>query len=318
MNSKQENRFGMLTGVHSYYVKHSAFFNPIAHYPPLITGLKNILDSIIKQAGISTEDITGYTETKSASRKKLEKISGKVANALMPYCIYANLEPVIEPGDYLPSALSTATDSDLYVLARQLFNHAEPVKNLLPPYGSGHVDVALLNTTAENFLPQIKVARNKRRERSRSVKKLADIFLQADELLVKFDNNMAVYQYIQLDLWTAYKLSRKITDNASGHTVHKKRGQVLPGFVAGIPFSREVLKATSKLVLSNTGKTGELVFYFSSQAGVRPLSETKLNKVQHNKTLKTTATEAGYTVQTPFLNVLNPNVRHGQWKAVIE
>jgi len=317
MTSRQENKLGMFIGVQAFYEENDALFNPLPHFNTLITDFKNTINSIIKEAGIAGEDNTGYAIEKNEARQELEKITVKVANALETYCLSMGQTALIEADDYLPSALSNATDSDVYVLACQLSLKAVPVKNLLLPYDCTAADVEQIATASEKFLPQISVARNIRKERKRSVKKLAGYYKHADELLEKSDIYMAVYRFTRNPLWLTYKGMRKITDNASGHTVHKKKGQALPGFVAHAPFADEVLKKATKLLLSNMGKTGELIFYFSNKPNIRPQQDTKLNKVQNNKTLKTTLSDAGYSVHTPFLNIFNPNVRHGQWKAEV-
>lgn len=317
MNNRQSNKLDMLISVNAFFKEHNTFFSTKPHLVTVITALNNTANSIFSEAGIVSEDITGYTEQKKQYRTTVETLSGKVSQAVLAYYINTAQLPPLEEDDYLQSSLSSAADSELYVAARQLFAAADPVKALLAPYNSGPADVAALNTAAETFLPYIKIARNKRRERSRSVKQLSELFRTADALLKRADGYMAVFRFSDNGLFTEYKLSRQIIDRASGHTLHKKQGKVLPGFVNNAPFAPGILKPSTKLNLSNAGKTGELVFYFSSRANARPQAGSKLNIVKNNKTLKTTATEAGYTVHTPFLNILNPNVRHGQWKAEV-
>ena len=317
MNNRQGNKLTMLMSVNAFFKEHNTFFSTKPHFVTVINELKDTVDNIFKEAGLVSQDITGSTEDKNAKRLKLEALSGKVSKAVLSYYINTGQVPPLQEDDYLQSSLQNAADSELYVAARQLFIVADPVKALLAPYSSGPADVAALNTAAELFLPEIKIARNVRRERSRSVKKLSELFRTADALLDRADGYMGVFRFSDFDLFTEYKLARQIIDRASGHTVHKKQGKVLPGFVAHAPFAPGILKAASKLNLSNMGKTGELVFYFSSRANARPQTNTKLNTVKNNKTLKTTAAEAGYTVRTPFLNIENPNARQGQWKAEV-
>ncbi|MGE0638163.1 MAG: hypothetical protein AB7G44_07310 [Bacteroidia bacterium] len=317
MNTRQNNKLSMLMGVNAFFKEHNTFFSTKPHFVTVITALKNTVDAIFAEAGIVSEDRTGYTEDKKDKRTKVETLSGKVSQAVMAY--YTNTGDVspLEEDDFLQSSLTGCADSNLYVSARQLFAAADPVKAFLAPYNSGPADVAALNTAAEAFLPTIKGSRNKRRERSRSVKKLAELFRAADTQLERADGYMGVFRFSDNSLFTEYKLSRQIIDRASGHTVHKKQGKILAGFVDHAPFAPGILKPATKLALSNSGKAGELVFYFSSRANVRPKTDTKLNTVKNNKTLKTTAAEAGYTVHTPYLNILNPNARPTQWKAEV-
>jgi hypothetical protein len=307
----------MLMSTAHFFKKEEAVFNPLLHFAPIITGLNSTIDEIVQEAGKVSQDITGATLDKSDRREKLEPLTHKVAAALISLCNFTGIEQLIEADDYLPSSLDGSRDSDVYVLARQLYIKANPVKDQLLPYNCTPADVDMLNTTAENFLPWIQVARNVQRERSRSVKKLAAFFKQADELLERADSHMAVYQYTNNDLFFLYKGARKIIDNASGHTVHKKSGRVLPGFVDTAPFAEGIVKPESKMIFTNSGKGGELFFYFSSKAGQRPAATTLLTKLANGKSVKTIASAAGYTVHTPVLNILNPNVRHGQWKAEV-
>lgn len=314
MTNRQNNKLEMLMSVNNFFTENNAVFIPFPHFPPLINALKDVVDNIFEQSGLSTENITGYTEQKNMYRSKLEMSCGKVGKALLAYFTNTGLTSPLEADDYLPSAVSSAADSDLYVAARQLHLHADPVKTLLAPYNCSAADVDALSAAAETFLPEIKVARNKRRERSRTVKKLAQLFRDADALLQNADNYLAVYQFTNQKLYTAYKLSRKIIDRASGHTVHKKQGRVLPGFVAYAAFAPGIVNEKTPLTLSNKSKAGDLHFYFSSRTSVRPAPGAPTLTVKNGKTLKATPAELGYNAQNTILNIWNPNVRHAQWK----
>jgi hypothetical protein len=317
MNSKQENAFGMFSMVLLFFKDYETFFNPLAHFQPLITGLNDLSNLIIETDSKATADNTGYTKKKNKKRDKLEVITHKVAAALMGWTSFSGTVPLIEADDYLPSSLGSSRDSDIYVLARQLYTKANPVKTLLLPYNCTAADVDQLNTNAEDFLPEIQIARNAERESARARKKVAELFKQTMELLHKADDNMAVYQYTQHKMWTEYRLARKLVNNASGHSVHKKSGRILPGFVATAAFAEGIVTSESKMILTNSGKGGDLFFYFSSKAGERPQAGTVLTKVANGKSVKSIASAAGYSVHRPVLNILNPNVRHGAWKAEV-
>ncbi len=308
----------MLLKVQGFFERYNSTFSPFPQFPPLINEIKDLVDTISKEAGVVISDFSGYTEQKNDDRTKLEEISGKVSSALLGYGAANGQPDIVEREDYLVSSLGKSPDSELYVLAVQLYRTALPVQGSLTPYGSGAADVTELNNAAEKFLPQIKVARNQRKVKSRAAKKVKELFVQADEALRKLDIYMNVYQHANSNLYTQYRFARKIDKRVGGHTLHKKRGHVLPGNVAHAAFKPEVLKANSKLILSNTKRGGDVVFYFSANANEKPTAQTKLTTVSFKQATNITAAEAGYTLHTKELNVLNPNVTIGAWKAQIE
>jgi hypothetical protein len=226
MTNRQSNKLDMLMSVNAFFKEHNTFFSTKPHLVSVINALKDNVDHIFTEAGIVSEDITGSTEQKKDYRTTVETLSGKVSYAVLAYYTNTGQVPPLEEDDFLQSSLSSAADSELYVAAQQLFAAADPVKALLPPYNSGPADVAALNTAAATFLPYIKIARNKRRERSRSVKQLSELFRTADALIERADGYMGVFRFSDNGLFTEYKLSRQIIDRASGHTVHKKQGKV--------------------------------------------------------------------------------------------
>ncbi len=318
MNSNQANKWYMLLKVQSFFKTFNSTFSAFPQFPPLITQIGNLIESIPKESVDVSADLSGFTQQKEDDRLALEKVCGKVGSALLAYGIANGTPYIIESEDYLPSSLTLSSDSELYVLAVQLFGVAQPVEAALVTFGSGPADVAELNTGAGKFLPQIKVGRNQRKVKSRAAQKVKELFAEADEALAKLDTYMKVYQYNDANMYDQYNTARKIDKRAGGHNVHKKHGKVLPGFVAHAPFAAEVLKATSKLILSNRKRGGDIIFYFSQRANEKPVAQTKLTTVSFSKPLKITANDAGYTVHTPHLNILNPNVTHGLWKAEIE
>ena len=125
----------------------------------------------------------------------------------------------------------------------------------MAPYGSGTTDVAQLNTQSSAFVDQIHVPRGYRKARTRAVQQIAALFKQADEVLQKLDAYMAVYQYNHYTLFSQYKTARAIDNRPAGHTVHKKRGKVLPGFVAHAAFREGVMSTLERVRASHVGKS---------------------------------------------------------------
>lgn len=318
MNRKLENKLGMFHKVLHFFKANESTFNPIAHFGPPIAELKGIADDIVKEEIKNIRDYTGATEQKNEVREKVEKLCAKVGSAVLAYGANNSQPDILDATDYMTGNLARVGDSELYVLAVQLYRKADPIKGFLAPYGSGTTDVAQLNTQSSAFVDQIHVPRGYRKVRTRAVQQIAALFKQADEVLQKLDAYMAVYQFVGLTLFAEYKLARAIDNRPSGHTVHKKRGKVLPGFVAHAAFREGILKPTVKITFYNTGKKGDLAFYFSARAAERPTETTKVTIVSPGKEVSIKVSEAGYTPHLTQLNIHNPNVLHGQWKAVVE
>lgn len=318
MNRKLENRLGMFHKVLYFFKANEAIFNPIAHFGPAIAELKAITEDIQTEEIKNTSDYSGATIQKNELREKVEKLCSKVGSAVRAYGANNGQLNILDASDYLQGNLTRVGDSELYVLAVQLYRKADPIKGFLAPYGSGTADVAQLNTQSSAFVDQIHVPRGYRKVRTLAVQQIAALFKQADEPLQKLDAYMAVYQHNHYTLFLEYKSARAIDNRPSGHTVHKKRGRVLPGFVAHAAFREGILKPATKLTLYNTGKKGDLAFYFSARAAERPTETTKLTIVSPGKEVTIKASEAGYTPHLTQLNIHNSNVLHGQWKAVVE
>lgn len=317
MTGRQSNKWSMLLKVNSFFNNNSSVFAPLAHFTPFINEIATLIEDITHEEASGNQNMSGYTEQKSTTRIEVETVSHTVGVALLSWGSL-NAQPyIIEREYYLPGSLGNCTDSDLYVLARQLFAKADPVKNALVPFGSGPADVGLLDSRSQEFLPQIRVARNNRKMRSRSVKQVEQLFKRADEVLETLDIFLKVYQSTNPILHSKYSTARKIDKVVGGHTVHKKRGNVLPAYVAHAPFAPAVLKATARLLLTNQSRKGDVVFYFSREPRVLPLAGDKLTVVAFGKPVNITASDAGYTVHSPHLNIRNPNVKHGSWKAEV-
>lgn len=318
MTNDQTDKLKMLWDTAFFFEKEAAVFNPLPQFPPLINELKLQTREIENQEMISTGNMTGYTEAKNQTRQTLVNLLKKVSDSLLSYGQNNSAPYIIEREDYLAGRLSDASDSEVYVLAVQLFRKADPVKASLPPYGSNPADVVLLQTTADSFVDQIRVPFANRKARSRAVAQVKKLFAQCDEVLQTLDIHMAVYEYININLYLRYRSARNIDNLSGGHTVHKKRGRVLPGFVAYAPFTAAALKGVKKFIFYNEGKKGDLQFYFSAHPRERAQAGTTLTTLNGDSRIEIAVAQSGYSAATPYLNIHNPNAFAGKWKAEVK
>ena len=62
----------MLLKVQGFFQKHNSTFSPFPQFPPLINEIKDLVDTISKEAGVVISDFSGYTEQKNDDRTKME------------------------------------------------------------------------------------------------------------------------------------------------------------------------------------------------------------------------------------------------------
>lgn len=317
MDNKQSIKWSMLVSVKTFYQQNSTIFNPLPQFPPIINEISDLIQAMTEQSAITIADFSGFTEQKNDVRLALEEICVKVSSGLVGYWVVNPQPDTIETDDYLPSYLQLSSDSELYVLAVLLYRVAQPVQGSLLPYGVTAAEVGDLNTVAEKFLLQIKRPRNQQRIKSRAIKKLKELFGQADAVLEKSDIYLKPFQFSNTNLWSRYQSARALVNRPATHTVHTKRGKVLPGFVAHAPFAPEVLTEKVNLILTNTAKGTDIQFYFAANALEKPTAQTILTSVSFRKPVTIASVQAGYTTRTPHLNILNPGASIRRWKAEV-
>jgi hypothetical protein len=320
MTDQQEEKYGMYLSVAKFFETNWSLFGALPQFPPQTLKLKNLIVKISKEDGIATANMKGDTVVKQTTRDTLVEISKTVSKALLSYGRNNGSPYIIEEDDYLPSALSKATDSELYVLAVLLWRKADPVKASLAIFGSSPADVALLSTTADSFVEQIRVPATNAKARSRAIGNRKQYFADTEVVMQTLDDLMAVYAYTDANLFGRYRSARKPQHLAGGKRVHKKKGRVLPGSVANAPFKEKALKGVKHFIFYNEGKQkdAKLAFYFAAEANQPPQQDSKLIAVKSGEKTTMAVADTGYSAATPHLNIYNPNAQMGQWKAEVK
>jgi hypothetical protein len=310
----------MGNSVAQFFDRESAIFGVLPQFPPVTLKLKNILMKMVREDVIISANMKGYTQSKNTTRVELLRLMKLVSDSLLSYGANNGDPYIIDEDIYLPSALSTSSDSELYVLGVLLFRKADPVKVSLPLYGTQLADVAALNTTADSFLMQIGVPTANRKAKSRAVARLKGLFAEMNDVMDTLDDLMAVYEYTNPNLHSRYRSARNIQNLSGGKRVHKKKGRVLGGDTAHAPFTDKGLKGVKHFILYNESKQKgtKLAFYFSAQKNAQPQHENKLIRVVAGEKTTIAVDESGYSASTPYLNIYNPNASTDYWKAEVK
>jgi len=316
------DRFSMVKGVNDFLNEHQTTITGIIPATAgMITQLNNLMTDLINVLPLTTSRITGYALDKQSRRDALMNETFSVGNAVALYYTFVVPDELLRQRvTFTKSFLRNLAGSNLLVRAREVHETAEPIKTLLAPYAVSAARVDGLKTIMDSYFDKFSSPEEKRKEVMNASKKAVALLQQVDALLKnQMDLVIGNIEPQHRELYFEYKLLRRINNSPVNKTV--KKSTVLPGEVKYINYRKDFLQAETKLTLHNDSartKGNPLQFYFAARKNDKPKAEQPVIIINPADEKTITATEAGFSAETPLLHVFNPGKVKVRWRVRVE
>jgi hypothetical protein len=226
MDSDKEDHVGTLIKVNQFLKDNSAALAINPQIAAEQSTLETDTESIFQNDSIATRPLEGFTTMKSNARKLVEDIVLLVRAGAAGYYTANYDAGKLRIVQFFDNKVREARDSDLYVLADQVHDVANPVKTLLAPYLVSALDVDTIATNKQAYKNVLQLPRTEEAismaagaERDRWYKKCFEVTLP------KIDTYMLPFKYVNPTLYDKYVVARAIDNSGggadtNGYTVH--------------------------------------------------------------------------------------------------
>jgi len=217
MDSTTEDRVGTLIKVNQLLDDESASFAVNPQIEAERTTLEADTERVFQNDSTATRPLEGFTQMKTNSRKDVEDIVLLVRAGCVGYYT-ANPNPgKLMIVKFAKRKVERMRDSELYVLADQVHDIADPIKALLGPYQvtSANVDSVITRKDAYKAVLQLPrteeaISKAASEERDRIIEKCFT------ETLENLDGYLLPYEITNAVLYSRYLTARAIDDSGGG------------------------------------------------------------------------------------------------------
>jgi hypothetical protein len=216
MDSITEDRTGTLVKVNQFAIDNTA---ALAVNPNIETEralLEADTERIFQNDSTATRPLEGFTQMKTNAREDLEDIVLLVRAGCVGYYTLNSDPGKLMIVNFADTKVLKARDSELYVLADQVHDIADPVKALLGPFQVTVANVDAIPTLKQAYKDVLQLPRTEEaisiaaaKERDRFVDKCFNVTLP------KIDAYMLPFKYTNATLFSKYETARAI-DNSGG------------------------------------------------------------------------------------------------------
>lgn len=273
MNDVETERMGMFVKVKTFLNRKAA---QLTATPIIGSTLQPAL--VAKIAAVFNEDedasstISGNTELKRQLRTSVENRAFEVGAAVVAYYTITVPNPVLRAKcDYQRSDFSSSNmrDSDLFVKASKIHEIADPVKNLLAPFGVSNTDVDDFATALADYLTELQSPRDAIGERAASGKQVERLINQTDDLIKnQLDVVMKVYANRDPELYDYYQNARKIDQTGGGAIPDEDEEITIPaGQWLNAPLPPEINAGSRIVITSKAANTNMVTVGISTYQG---------------------------------------------------
>lgn len=273
MNDVETERMGMFVKVKTFLNRKAA---PLAATPIISSNLQPALIALVEAIFDEDEDasstISGNTELKRQLRTSVENRAFEVGAAVVAYYTITVPNPVLRAKcDYQRSDFSSSNmrDSVLYVKAGKIHEIADPIKNLLLPFGVTDMDVDDFANALAAYLSDLQSPRDAIGERAASGKQVERLIEQTDELIkTQLDVVMKVYANRDPELYDYYLNARKIDQTGGGAIPDEDEEITIPaGQWLNAPLPPEINAGSRIVITSKATNTNQITVGISVYQG---------------------------------------------------
>lgn len=273
MNDEQTEHVGMFIKVKTFLNKKAA---ALAATPVVGTTIKPAfilkIDEIEEEDQDASSTISGDTEVKRLLRLAVQQKGFTVAAAVVGYYTITVPNPrKRQKCEFERSDLDSGRmrDNDLFVNIKHVHEIADPIKNLLLPYGVTDADVDGLAITLGEYFTELQAPRDAIGERAASGKQVDRLIEKAMEILnTQLDVAMKVYAYSDPELYDYYQNARSIDQTGGGSIPDEDEEIIIPaGQWLNAPLPPEITANSRIVVTSKAANTNQITVGISTYEG---------------------------------------------------
>jgi hypothetical protein len=219
MNSKQENKVSMYNKVRAFFTTNLISY---ATYPALagnVTSFNALIDAILADEGIASEDRTGYADQKAAYRADITARAIEAASALLALSTMNSDLVMRKKVNFSESTLKSMRDTQALVVCNNIKQLLTDNAADLKAYGIKPAFITAYNSSLDIYNKSIEMTGEIKSVKVSTGKSVDRLIAQTDKLLNDIiDPIMLASRSGQLTLFNQYQNVRSIDDYASGRS----------------------------------------------------------------------------------------------------
>lgn len=270
MNDTEVEHVSMFVKVRTFLTRKSAQLAATPVIATLQTAFNNKLLEILEEDEDASSTISGNTELKRQLRSNIENRAFEVGAAVAAYYTLTVPNPVLsEKCNFNRSDLTRMRDMILLVKASKIHEIADPVKNLLLPFGVTDIDVDDFATALTAFLADLENPRDAIGERAASGRQVERLIEQGFAILEnQLDVVMKVYAQRDPELYDYYQNARSIDQTGGGSIPDEDEEITIPaGQWLNAPLPPEITADSRIVVTSKAANTNQITVGISTYQG---------------------------------------------------
>ena len=211
MTDKQENKRSMFTSVKNLLYAHNGIWAGIPALEDAYEKFENILLKIDSQAQLQAGNIKGITKQKQKEEDEMIQFALEMATTVKAYASVIGDNDLKDKVSYSPSELRNSRDTVLKDICQNIHDIAQNVISELGDYGKTPEDLQQLQQEIDDYAEILSKPRDAVATRAAATSELANLFQQADEILInQIDNLMVSYKASEPRFYNMYDNARKI------------------------------------------------------------------------------------------------------------
>jgi len=210
MTSDQINKAAMFRTTTAFSDANSTIVTPLPQFNGNVVTLKSISQQIQDIGEQQKLDITGITKQKNLLHDQLVALAADTANKLTAYAHLTHNTELKGEVNITETAFKRFADSELKDYAHIIYNHAQPIVDLLADYAiTATTQLALLNAI-NSYNAILGDPRLKKISKSQATTQLTNLFASGDAVLADMDVAAKIVQTSQPVFYKGYLAARKV------------------------------------------------------------------------------------------------------------
>jgi hypothetical protein len=288
MNNIQINKASMYRTTILFGDANATIVTPLPQFNENLVTLKSISQQIQTIGEQQKLDITWITKQKNLLHDQLVTLAADSARKLTAYAQLTHNAELKGEVNISETSLKRFADSELKDYARIIYNHAQPIVDLLADYAiTATTQTALLNAI-NSYNAILGDPRLKKITKSQATTQLTDLFTSGDAVLADMDAAAKIVQLSQPVFYKGYLAARKII-KVGGTKLSMK-------IIVTEAGTDEPVKGVIVRIVSDSGPTFIIEKITAAKGGIYVKSMPAGN-------YHITFSKAGYATQTVAANV---------------
>jgi len=210
MTNDQINKAAMFRTTAAFSDANATIVTSLPEFNGNVVTLKSISQQIQSIGEQQKLDITGITKQKNLLHDQLVALAADTANKLTAYAHLTHNTELKGEVNITETAFKRFADSELKDYAHIIYNHAQPIVDLLADYAiTATTQLALLNAI-NSYNAILGDPRLKKISKSQATTQLTNLFASGDAVLADMDVAAKIVQTSQPVFYKGYLAARKV------------------------------------------------------------------------------------------------------------